>query len=188
MGYISIVFIAIALSIDALAVSISRGVLLEEYRPIYSFKFAIYFALAQFFMSYLGYYISKAILQDSFIDIYYLPAFLLFFVGVSTIFKANNKDENILLYQDEVFSSKKLVILSLSTSLDGLSVGISLGMLNLPINMFRISLLIASVSFIFSALGVRLGKAINKFINNQAEYFGGIVLILIGFKVILQNH
>jgi manganese efflux pump family protein len=189
MSYTTLIIIAIGLSMDAFAVSMSKGLLLKEYSLKHSLKFASFFGIFQFLMLYIGYYISKIVQIDT-LTSNNLPAFILVIFGVNMIYqtiKNKAKDKEDEMYEEQSFSSKQLIILSLSTSIDAMAVGMSISIVDYNVNMLKLSIFIGFVSFIFSVIGVRIGKAVGSFIKNKAEYFGGAILIIMGVRIIVES-
>lgn len=180
MDIISIFFLAIGLAMDAFSVSVTRGLTLKC-NIKYALIMAISFGVFQAFMPVLGWF---AGIQLQYIVSTFAPwiAFLLLLgIGFKMIYESLSNDENVC----KVFSFKELLILSIATSIDAFAVGVTFAFLNtailLPI------LIIGLVTFILSFIGVYIGKNIGHLFENKMEIVGGIILIIIGFKILLEN-
>ena len=177
MTYIEIILIALGLSMDAFAVSISKGLSMKkDYKN--SFKIALYFGLFQGLMPLIGY-----ILGFSFENIvtridHFIAFTLLFIIGLSMILE--KKEE-----MDNKIDTKTLLLLSIATSIDALAIGVTLAFLN--VNIIYSVLTIAIITFNMCFIGVLLGNKFGKFIKNKAQIFGGIILILTGIKILLEH-
>ncbi|RDY24620.1 manganese efflux pump [Romboutsia maritimum] len=183
MGFISTFFTAFALSMDAFAVSVTKGITLKKINLNVSTKIAFFFGLFQGVMPLIGWVIG--IKFESYIKSvdHWIAFFLLSFIGLKMIFEAKEEDNN-----DERstnLSNKELFILSIATSIDALAVGISFAFLN--INILPVSLSIGIVTFIVCFIGVFIGKSIGPIFKNYAQIIGGIILILIGINI-LNEH
>lgn len=183
MGFISTFFTAFALSMDAFAVSVTKGITLKKINLNVSTKIAFFFGLFQGVMPLIGWVIG--IRFESYIKSvdHWIAFFLLSFIGLKMIFEAKEEDND-----DERsinLSNKELFILSIATSIDALAVGISFAFLN--INMLPVSLSIGIVTFIVCFIGVFIGKSIGPIFKNYAQIIGGIILILIGINI-LNEH
>lgn len=178
MTFIEIILISLGLSMDAFAVSVSKGLSMKkDYKK--SFKIAFYFGFFQSLMPLIGY-----ILGFSFESIvtridHFIAFTLLFIIGLSMILE---KDEDEM---DNKIDVKTLLLLSIATSIDALAIGVTFAFLNVNI-MYSIAV-IGFITFIICFIGVLLGNKFGKFIKNKAQIFGGIILILTGIKILLEH-
>lgn len=180
MDFISIIFLAIGLAMDAFSVSITRGLTLKCGIK-YALIIALFFGFFQALMPVLG-WLSGIKLQLIVSTIAPWIAFsLLFGIGIKMIYEALNTMEDVC----NVFSLKELIILSLATSIDAFAVGVTFAILNTPI--VTPIIIIGLITFIFSLIGVYIGKNVGHLFENKIEIIGGIILIMIGFKIILEN-
>lgn len=173
--------IAIALAMDALTVSISGGAALNKTTLKKALFVASYFGFFQFFMPILGWY--GGMFFNKIIDSYdhWIAFGLLIIIGGKMILEffwgAEEKEFSL--------NHKLLFILSIATSIDALGVGLSYAFLNKAI--MTPSIIIGIVTFIFSTIGVYLGKSLKKVLKNKAEFVGGIILMAIGINILI-NH
>lgn len=182
MTIIDVVLIAIALAMDAFAVSICKGLTMKQLKIKNIIIIALYFALFQGGMPLIGYLLGSSFV--SFIESFsYVIAFVLLgFIGSKMIYEAiTNKDED-ENYNDSC-KFKDMIFPAIATSIDALAVGISLAVLDN--NIFVSSIIIAIVTFVISIIGVLIGKKIGSKFQFGAEVVGGIILITMGLRILL---
>ena len=174
----SLLFIALALAMDALAISIVYG---SQYKnmPLHNIiKIALFFGLFQILMPLIGYY------AGSYISIYiqtyepYIVFTILFFLGYDMIKHAKDTKKTTL-------KTGTLLLLAIATSIDALVVGFTFSLENVHI-WFSV-LIIGSFTFLFSLLGIFLGKKLGTHFEDKAEYLGGIILILLGIEALVSQ-
>ncbi|MDD3520046.1 MAG: manganese efflux pump MntP family protein [Actinomycetota bacterium] len=182
---IQIIFIAISLAMDCLAVAIAGGVGCRDnrLRLKYAFKIAAFFSLFQMIMPLIGYaagYGFKNLISrfDHWIAFGLLAA-----IGIKMIYEGakgaeEDKGKNII-------NNKTLLILSLATSIDALAVGISFGIMD--ISLLLSILMIGAFAFILSFIGFYLGNKAGRFFKGKIEIVGGVILILIGIKILIEH-
>jgi len=182
MDIISILFIAFSLAMDAFSVSISSGITIRDIRSYQILKMGLSFGIFQTFMPVLG-WLAGASLKTYISTVDHWIAFgLLAFVGLRMIYESV-KDEHQIV---NPFDNKTLFLLSISTSIDALAVGVSFSFLNISI-LFPV-LIIGIVTFILSSLGILMGNGLRHFFEKiKVEIFGGIILIGIGIKILLEH-
>ena len=178
MSYISIILLAIALSIDACVVSFSYGITFTEKRLKNSLSLAICTGLFQGIMPTIGYYLTGFV--KSFIEPYAgLIVFLIFtYLGLKVIKEAFDTDQEKPLCID----LKCLLLVGIATSIDAFSAGITLSLFGNHI--LKPAILIAFVTFANSILGFALGGKLKHLPTKGLEIFAGILLIFLGFKAI----
>lgn len=177
---IEVLILAVALSMDAFAVSIGLGSKHKKSEIALAFMSGIYFGLFQALMPLIGYIGGKGILGwvES-----YAPkiafAFLLL-MGIKMIYESflEGIEEDIAIITHRV-----MLMLAIATSIDAMAAGFALTVLD--VNPFIACVIIGIMTFCFSWAGVFIGKKSGTWLENKAELFGGIVLILIGLKILL---
>lgn len=186
MSIFEIIFISISLATDAFTVSLSNGIALKKVNLTNSLKFGIFFGFFQFIMPIIGYYFT-ILLGTNILKYNYLIAFLLLnAIGINMILETFKKFNPSKLNSDKkILSIKNLIILSIATSIDALALGVSFYFIK--INIVPPSITIGFITFIFSFLGVLLGKKIGNIFSKNAERIGGIILMLIGFKFFIEH-
>lgn len=179
MDYLQLVILAIGVAMDAFAVSICKGITLKKDLNKSALIVGSWFGAFQGIMPLIGFFIMGAI--SKYIEgIKEIIIFvLLLYIGITMILEAKKEDK-----LDDSLTFMNMFVLSIATSLDALSVGMSLSLLN--INILICVMIIAFITFMFSFLGVKIGNKFGNKYKAKAEIVGGIVLILIGVKVILQ--
>lgn len=176
---ISITLIAIALAMDAFSVSITKG-FTQNLNKLQIFYYGLFFGGFQALMPILGYFCGNAIasIVESLTSI--IGFILLLVIGLNMIRESLSDDE------DEVtdeFSFKEVTLLAIATSIDAFAVGITIALLKDPILIS--SAIIGIVAFLFSIFGVFIGKRIGQVVGDKFQIIGGIILILIGIKILL---
>lgn len=180
MDFISILFLAVGLAMDAFNVSITRGLTLRC-NIKYALIIAVFFGGFQALMPVAGWF-SGIQLQNIVSALAPWIAFLLLLgIGLKMIYKAFSVEEDVC----KVFSLKELLILSIATSIDAFAVGVTFAILNTPI--ITPIIIIGLVTFILSFIGVYIGKNIGHLFENKIEIFGGLILIGIGLKILIEH-
>ena len=187
MTWINIIAIAIALAMDAFAVSIATGVMLKQVNGRQRFRLAWHFGFFQAAMPVLGW--SFGLTIHHLIEKYdhWVAFCLLAFVGINMLREAfdNEKDSS----QDKKDPTKgaSLVMLSIATSIDALAVGLSLAVLKVAI--WTPALIIGVVAGLFTLGGMTLGEKLGSAerLSKYAEAIGGIVLLLIGLQILYEH-
>ncbi|MAJ70816.1 MAG: manganese efflux pump [Alteromonadaceae bacterium TMED7] len=177
---LEVIILALALSMDALAVSIGLGSKHVLNAKSLSLSAAIYFGVFQGIMPLIGYLGGQGLfgLIGSFA--HWIAFILLLFIGAKMVFEAMSEgiEEGIAK-----ITSRVMLVLAIATSIDAMAAGFSLTLMDL--NPFLACLIIGITTFIFSFLGVHIGAKTGTWLESKAELIGGIVLILIGFKILL---
>ena len=183
MDIISIVLIAVGLAMDAFAVSITSGITIKSLRINNAFKIAIFFGLFQAVMPIIG-WLAGLSLRDYISAVDHWIAFgLLSFIGCKMIYESitvqsSEKEINPL-------NVYVLLVLSVATSIDALAVGVSFAFLKVSI--VTPVIIIGTVTFFLSYLGVYIGDRIGHFFENKIEIAGGLLLIGIGIKILVEG-
>ncbi len=186
MTLFNILFIAIALAMDAFAVSIAAGVTLKSVGPRQTFRLAWHFGLFQAMMPVIGW--SAGLTVRSHIEAYdhWIAFLLLAYVAQGMLRSAFKGETNEEAAKDPT-RGMTMVLLSIATSIDALAVGLSLSMINISI--WTPALIIGLVAGAFTAVGIHLGKMVGRMpqLSRWAETTGGVVLLLIGVNI-LREH
>lgn len=184
--YITVFLTGIGLSMDAFAVAICKGLKMQKLNYKQMGLIALFFGGFQAFMPFLGW-----LLGHSFKD--YIESFdhwiaftLLAFIGGKMIyesFKPDNDDEC------NVFSIKDLLLMAIATSIDAMAAGIAFAMdgIDTLLSILLSILIIGVTTFLLSAFGVFIGHKFGAVYKSKAEFFGGIMLIFIGLKILLEH-
>lgn len=183
MGFFSIFLTGFALSMDAFAVSITKGITLKKINLSIAIKIAFFFGLFQAIMPLIGWLFGMNFeLYIRSID-HWIAVILLSFLGIKMIIEAINDDtEN---DNTTYLNNKELIVLSIATSIDALAIGVTFAFLNIDIIPVCIS--IGIITFLVCFIGVLIGKKIGSLFKNYAQIVGGVILILIGLNI-LNEH
>ncbi len=181
MGYITILFIALGLSMDSLAVCISGGIFMKTFCIRKSLKMALIMGGFQGGMTLLGW--SLGIQFSVYIREFdhWIAFILLGYLGGKMIYESLKPACSTL----SSLSNKTLFTLGVATSIDALAVGVSLAFLK--INIFIPAIIIALTTFILSLSGVCCGVKFRKIKKLNTEFVGGLILIIIGTKILLEH-
>lgn len=182
MGLIELFLIAVGLSMDAFAVSVCKGLAM----PKCTFKKAaivgLWFGGFQALMPAIG-YVLGAQFQEAIASIDHWIAFvLLALIGGNMIYEALDNDEE---EADASLNVKTMFLLAVATSIDALAIGITFAFLK--VNIIPAVCFIGIVTFIISFAGVKIGNVFGARYKNKAEIVGGIILILLGLKILLEH-
>lgn len=180
MNSSEIFLIAIAVSMDAFAVSICKGLVMKKIEKKNAIKIGLYFGIFQAGMPILGYLLGKQFEQFVQNIDHWIAFILLSFIGLEMI-KESFDDSK----ENDKLDFKTMFILSIATSIDALTIGITYAFFK--VNIIIASTIIGITTFAFSVIGVFIGNKFGAKFKNQAEIIGGIILILIGLKILLEH-
>lgn len=183
MDIISMFFLGVGLAMDAFSVSITRGMILKcELKQ--ALIIALFFGGFQALMPVAGWVAGEQLAGLVEVWAPWIAFLLLVIVGAKMIYEGLKQDED-----DEdicrVFSLRDILILSIATSIDAFAVGVTFAFLNTPI--LLPILIIGVVTFALSLIGVYIGKNIGHLFGNKIELLGGLILIGIGLKILLES-
>jgi putative Mn2+ efflux pump MntP len=183
MTILEILLISLSMSMDAFAVCLGVGCSHRADSPRSRFRLAFHFGFFQFFMPVIGWFAGTTI--EHFIAAYdHWVAFgLLGFVGIRMLLSGFNPEDD--GQKNDPSRGWSLILLSLATSIDALAVGFSLGIVGIII--WYPAVVIGVVTGLVSLLGLQLGNRLGEKFGKRMEIAGGIVLILIGVKILLQH-
>lgn len=180
MGLSSLLLIAVGLSMDAFAVSVCKGLSQPRLHPRHMLACGLYFGGFQGLMPLIGWLLGVrfqgAIAQFD----HWIACGLLTLIGLQMIRDRNQEEDT-----DASFSPRSMIPLAVATSVDALAVGITFAFLQVEI--LSAVLLIATTTFILSALGVWLGACFGGALRQRAQLLGGILLIAMGFQILLEH-
>ncbi len=172
------VVLAVALSMDAFAVSIGLGS--KGNARGLELKAGLFFGIFQGLMPFIGYLGGKEVL--GWVDTYahWIASGLLILIGTKMIYEGFQEG----IEEDLVeITNKMMLLLAVATSIDAMAAGFSLTLLD--VNAYLACLVIGMTTFMFSWLGVRIGRSSGTWLESKSEIFGGVVLILIGVKLLV---
>ena len=181
MGTGALFLIAVGLSMDAFAVSICKGLSLKELRFRHSVITGLYFGGFQALMPLFGYLLGKQF-EHLITSIDHWIAFVMLgLIGLNMIKESRSQAEEL----NGSMSPKAMLPLAIATSIDALAVGITFAFLK--VNIIYAVVFIGVTTFILSAAGVKIGQLFGAKFKSKAEFAGGLVLILMGLKILLEH-
>lgn len=183
MNSLTLILTALGLSMDAFAVAVTSGIIINRVQLKNALKIGLYFGFFQAIMPLVGWLAGIKFSQYIERFDHWIAFLLLSFIGIRMIIESRKNDE-----EREVFNpldNKVLLMLAIATSIDALAVGVGLAVLKVSIltSVFFIGLITFGLSF----LGVLIGKRSGTFLKNRAELAGGAVLTIIGTKILLEH-
>lgn len=191
MSFFSIFMTGIGLSMDAFAVSLAKGICLKENELKYSLRVSLFFGGFQALMPLLGWWVGRYF--ESYIKSFdhWIAFILLAIIGGKMLIEAikelkSTEDTEIAAEcERDEFSYKKLTILAIATSIDALAVGVSFAFLSVSI--IPSITIIGITTFVLSFFAVFLGKKLGEYMQSYAEIIGGVILIGIGIKILIEH-
>ena len=182
MGLWELFVIALGLSMDAFAVSICKGLSVRRCSFKHMLICGLYFGLFQGGMPLIGYILGSQFETLVSAIAPYIAFILLALIGYNMIREAREDDEESV---DDDFSMKAMIPLAIATSIDALAIGVSFAFLQVSI-VPAVSF-IAVTTFVCCLIGVKVGSIFGSKYKQGAEFFGGLVLILMGFKILMEH-
>ena len=179
--FIEIFLIGVGLSMDAFAVSICKGLSMKKVKKRDVFIIALFFGGFQALMPFIGWFLGKGF--ESYITSidHWIAFILLLFIGGNMIKESFDEEENV----NADMGVKNMFLLAVATSIDALAVGVSLAFLK--VNIIPAVSFIGCITFVCSAAGVKIGSIFGDKYRSKAGLCGGIILILIGVKILLDG-
>lgn len=185
MDYLSIIIISIGLSMDSLAVSIVNGLMMPHLKFFKALYIAFFLAFFQAAMPVIG-YLGGSLIEEEIKSIDHWLAFvLLSLIGGKMILEGIKTPDNVEAKGHYQLNLPKLISQSIATSIDALAVGISFAFLDIQI--YTTAFIIGVVTFLFSMVGLRMGKSIGIKTRGRMEIIGGLFLMAIGLKILLEH-
>ena len=191
MGFGELLLLAVGVSMDAFAVSICKGLAMKKATLKAGLTCGIWFGGFQAIMPLIGFFLGY-LFADAIEAIDHWVAFVLLgIIGIYMLKEAFAKDCDCCEGHDADFSPKTMFVMAVATSIDALAVGISLAMAGLPIfgldGIFSAVIQIGLCTCIFCTAGVKIGNAFGSRYEKKAQMAGGLILILLGTKILLEH-
>lgn len=182
MKILEIFLIGVGLAMDAFAVSICKGLSMKKINYKKAIIIALYFGIFQAIMPVIGYFLGTTF-ESLVTQIDHWIAFILLgIIGINMVKEAFSKEsENC---NDKV-DFKTMILLAIATSIDALAVGITFAFLKTEI--LSAVIIIGVITFMLSLIGVKIGNKFGDKYEKNAEIFGGIILILMGIKILIEH-
>lgn len=183
MEYLTIFFIAVALSADIMAVSVAYGICVKKPKLPETVRISGFFGVFHIIMLSLGWFGGQNLKSLIAGTDHWLAFVLLLFVGLKMIFEAFKPEHKKTPVNPA--DTKILLLTSVATSIDALAVGISFSLLDISI--ITACIIVGGVTFILSFAASVIGCRLSGTFGKKAEIFGGVILIFIGIKILLEH-
>ena len=182
MSIIELFILAVGLSMDAFAVSVCKGLSVRRLKPRHALIAGAWFGGFQALMPLLGWALGRQF--ESFIKSidHWIAFALLGIIGANMIRESLKKEDEEL---NDSFSFKVMLPLAIATSIDALAVGVTFAFLSVDI--VPAILLIGVTTFALSAAGIKIGNVFGAKYKSKAEFAGGVILILLGIKILIEH-
>ncbi|CDA28353.1 MAG: manganese efflux pump MntP family protein [Eubacterium sp.] len=184
---VEFLLLGVGLAMDAFAVSICKGLAMRKVNKKQAVIIALFFGGFQAIMPVIGWLLCKGF--QTYIEAFdhWIAFALLAFIGVKMIIETlrEKEDDVVIEEMDPPLDMKEMLMLAIATSIDALAVGISLAALDRPI--VESAAIIGVVTFVISIIGVYIGKFFGNRYKKRAELTGGIILVLIGVKILCEH-
>lgn len=184
---VEFLLLGVGLAMDAFAVSICKGLAMRKVNKKQAVVIALFFGGFQAIMPIVGWFLCKGF--QNYIEAFdhWIAFALLAFIGMKMIIETlSEKEEDVVVEKmDSPLDMKEMFMLAIATSIDALAVGISLAALDRPI--VESAAIIGVVTFVISIIGVYIGNFFGNRYKKRAELVGGIILVLIGVKILCEH-
>lgn len=182
MGLAELFVIAVGLSMDAFAVSVCKGLSVQKMKLSHALTCGVYFGGFQGLMPLIGYLLGSQF-EEAIVSIDHWVAFVLLgLIGLNMIKESRDTDCETL---DSSFGVKAMIPLAVATSIDALAIGVTFAFLR--VNIFWAVTFIGVITFTLSSIGVKVGNVFGARYKSKAEFTGGLILILMGTKILLEH-
>ena len=182
MSIMYLFILAVALSMDAFTVAICKGLAMQKADLSKAVIVGAYFGFFQAAMPMLGYVIGKRFASYIVAVDHWIAFVLLAVIGINMMKSALSEEE---YDEDSSLQVKNMIVLSIATSIDALAVGVAFAFVQ--VNIILALCMIGVITFIISACGVRVGSFIGSKMKKYAEVAGGVLLILLGIKLLIEG-
>ena len=182
MGIIELLLLSVGLGMDAFAVSVCKGISMKKMDWKKAIIIGLYFGGFQALMPVIGYFLGSAF-ESLITNIDHWIAFILLGNIGGKMIKDSFADESDNCNDDVSF--KTMFVLAVATSIDALAIGITFAFLN--VNLILAVALIGVITFILAVIGTKIGNRFGDKYQNKAELVGGIILVLLGIKILLEH-
>ncbi|MGN1101022.1 MAG: manganese efflux pump MntP family protein [Huintestinicola sp.] len=182
MDMLTLFLIAVGLSMDAFAVSVCKGLATPSYKFRYSLICGAWFGGFQALMPVIGYLLGVNFKSYITAFDHWIAFVLLAIIGFNMVKEALSSDEE---NADPSFAPKTMLVLAIATAIDALAVGVTFAFLE--VNILAAVLFIGVCTFVISAAGVKIGSVFGTKYKSKAELAGGVILLLLGIKILIEH-
>ena len=184
--FIELLFMGVGLAMDAFAVSICKGLGMKKVNKKQAVVIGVFFGGFQTLMPLIGWILGKQFERYITSVDHWIAFILLGFIGGKMIVESLKKEEEEEIEKsDKPLDLKEMFILAIATSIDALAIGITFAFLGTPI--IEAIAIIGIVTFLISIGGVYVGNFFGSKYKNKAEFAGGLILVLLGIKILLEH-
>ena len=183
MGLLELFILAVGLSMDAFAVSVCKGLSTQQLKTKHYLIIGAWFGGFQALMPTIGYFLGSTFEKYITSFDHWVAFILLAIIGGNMIREGCSKEDR---KANDSFSFKTMIVLAVATSIDALAVGITFALLP-DVNIVAAVSFIGVITFIISAIGLKVGNIFGLKYKSKAEIAGGVILILIGTKILLEH-
>ena len=194
MGFWELMLLAVGVSMDAFAVSICKGLSTKKTSPLHMAKCGVWFGGFQALMPLIGFLLGSLFAEAIQAVDHWIAFGLLGIIGFNMLKEAFSKEDECACCNEKNadFSVKTMFTMAVATSIDALAVGVTLKMAELSAvglagGALLATLCIGIITFLLSVVAVYIGKALGDKLTDKAELFGGLVLIAIGLKILIES-
>ena len=181
VGFFELFLIAVGLSMDALAISICKGLSVEKIKKKHMIITGLWFGGSQAVMPVIGYFLGTSF--QTFVESidHWIGFILLTIIGINMIKESREEVEKL----DASFAANVMFPLAIADSIDALAAGVTFAFME--IHIVSAVLLIGITTFVLSALGVKIGSKFGERYKSKAEVLGGVILIIMGTSILIQD-
>lgn len=183
MDLINIIFIALALGMDAFSVAVAAGAYFQKATSRQKFRLSFHFGLFQFIMPIIGWFAGVGVEKYICDFDHWIVLIVLGIIGIKMIYDGLKNDDEAV--KTDISKSLTLIILSLATSIDAMAVGFSMALIKQSI--WIPSIIIGIVCAAMTLAGIYLGEKASNKLGQKAFIIGGIILILIGVRIVCEH-
>ena len=183
MGFGELMLLAVGVSMDAFAVSICKGLAMKKATLKAGLTCGIWFGGFQALMPVIGFFLGMLFAEAIQAIDHWVAFVLLGIIGISMLREAFSQEEE---SHDADLSVKTMFVMAVATSIDALAVGISLAMAG-DVNIWAAIALIGGFTCAFCTVGVKIGNIFGRKLEDKAQIAGGVILILLGVKILLEH-
>lgn len=185
MSILEIILLGVGLSMDAFAVAVCKGLAMEKTTLGKCSTVGLWFGFFQAFMPFIGYLLGTMFSKYINRFDHWIAFALLSLIGANMIKESLSKEEENSSGSSLAF--KVMLVMAIATSIDALAVGVTFAFLLTPFKMLFAICVIGVTTFILSAVGVKIGGIFGAKYKSKAEFTGGVILILLGLKILLEG-
>ena len=186
MGFAELLLLAVGLSMDAFAVSICKGLAMKRTTLKAELTCGVWFGGFQALMPLIGFFLGTLFAGAIEAVDHWVACLLLVIIGINMLKEAFGQDEECESCGSADLSVKTMFVMAVATSIDALAVGISLAMAG-DVNILQAVVLIGICTCVLSMAGVKIGSIFGSRFEKKAQLAGGIILILLGVKILLEH-